>query len=138
MSIRCSVDGLRDCIEDVLEKYQTEVTDGTCEAVERVSKEAVQRLKAKARAVFGSGPYAKGWTRKLNKERLSSNAVVYGKAPTYRLAHLLENGHVIRNGTKRVFGRTRAFEHIAPVEEWAVEELEEEIVHRVERLNGSG
>ena len=39
------------------------------------------------------------------------------------------NGHVIKNGTGRTFGKTRAFPHIAPVNDW----VQEELPKRVER-----
>ena len=56
-------------------------------------------------------------------------ATVYGKHGTYQLAHLLEYGHATRNG-----GRTGANEHIKPVEEWAVEEVQDQIMKAIEGI----
>ena len=50
--------------------------------------------------------------------------IIYGKSKTYPLAHLLEYGHLTRNGKRR----TKAIVHIAPVEEWAVKESTEKVI----------
>ncbi|MNM63341.1 hypothetical protein D3C81_747070 [compost metagenome] len=57
--------------------------------------------------------YAKSWKRKKTK----SGYVIYNEKH-YRLTHLLEHGHVKRNG-----GRAAARVHIRPVEEKIVEQF---------------
>ena len=49
----------------------------------------------------------------------------------YRLTHLLEFGHAIRRGGRKI-GDARAFEHIAPVAKKAEENLTKNIIKRVE------
>ena len=98
--------------------------------------EAVKKLKAES-PKGSTGKYAKGWTRKLDRGRVSAGAVVYGKtASTYAVAHLLEHGHVKRNGTGRTFGKTQAIVHIEPIEQWAVGELEDRIISKLDHNMG--
>lgn len=47
-------------------------------------------------------------------------------AKHYRLTHLLEFGHAKQNG-----GRTRAFPHIAEVNDWAQEEVEKRMEGKI-------
>lgn len=110
-----------DCYEEVYE------------AVDEVSKEAVKKLRAASRAQFGSGDYAKGWRRKIERGRLRCFVTVYGTSPTYKLAHLLEHGHLTRNGTGRQYPPTPAHPHIAEVEEWAVDEALDRAVSKLEK-----
>lgn len=114
----------------MLANYGAEVMEATFEAIDEVSKETVKKLKAESKANFeGSGEYAAGWTRKMEKGRLNNVATVYGKKPTYALAHLLESGHAKRGGG-RVAGRS----HIAPVNDWAQDEAMDRIVSKLEKL----
>lgn len=63
--------------------------------------------------------------QKLDFSKIKNgDQVIYQKAPTYRLTHLLENGHAKRNG-----GRVSPKVHIAPVEE----ELVSNYISRVEK-----
>ena len=75
--------------------------------------------------------YYKGWTSKMDNRRfgLTVGAVVYGKDGTYQLAHLLEHGHAKRSG-----GRVDPKEHIAPVEDWAVKEVFDRMVDKLEGI----
>ena len=51
------------------------------------------------------------------------------------LAHLLEHGHVVKNGTGRNNGRqkTREFKHIGPINEEAQKKLEEAVMEAIEK-----
>ena len=89
--------------------------------IDEVSRESVQKLRNNSpRRASGknAGRYARGWTVKKNRD---GDVIVHNKTD-YQLTHLLENGHVIRN-KKGTYGRTRGIKHIAPVEEWASDEL---------------
>ena len=105
-----------------MRQYEAGITEELTQAISEVSKEAVNKLKQESAAQFGAGKYSKGWRRKMETGRMRVGATVYGAKPTYAMAHLLENGHVSRNGTGRTFDPVPAYVHIAPVEKWATEE----------------
>lgn len=122
-----------------LSKYLRNILPADCydavsESVREVSKEAVSKLKKSSAAEFGAGPYAQGWRRRLEHNRLRVFATIYGDDPTYRLAHLLEYGHLTRNGTGRTYGSTPAYPHIEDVEKWAVNEAYERTVAKLVNL----
>ena len=109
-------------LNKLLTTYVKEVDTKTRKIMERVAKEAKVKLQNDSRSKFkGRGDYAKGW--RVKKE---GRTITVHNATEYRLTHLLENGHVIRNqyGT---YGRTRATPHIKPVEQWAQQEVEKTI-----------
>jgi len=115
---------------DILDTYSKEVRRATNNAQDKVAKECVQKLKNTSPKKTGS--YAKGWAvkRARSNKRGIVDVTVHNKTD-YQLTHLLENGHVIRNG-KGEYGRTNGIKHIAPVEEWAKEALPEEIERELE------
>ena len=110
----------------LLKQYYPNVVETTTEVIDEVSKEAVKKLKQDS-PKGAKGKYAKGWARKVETGRLTVGATVYGKHGTYQLAHLLEHGHAQRGG-----GRTAPVVHIGPVEQWAIDEAYERIMHRLE------
>lgn len=115
---------LKKAVGDILAEYSVDVSKAAEEAITQVAKEATKKLKQSAPR--RTGKYAKGWANKVDKGFMTVEAVVYGKTGTYQLAHLLENGHAKRGG-----GRTAPIVHIAPVEEWAVKEVEQRIREKV-------
>lgn len=104
----------------ILDEYNQEVQKATRDSIKTVAKEASKRLKSTSPK--RSGAYASGWSVKQVDEM---TAVVHN-TKHYQLTHLLENGHVVRN-KKGTYGRAPAIKHIAPVEEWANNELPNEI-----------
>lgn len=115
---------LQKAVENILERYSDEVSEVAAEALEEVAKEATKKLRETSPKKTGA--YARGWTYEIQKGRVSNSATVYGRKTTYPIAHLLENGHAMRNGR-----RSAPIVHIKPVEEWANEELEKRIVSKL-------
>lgn len=108
----------------ILDAYEGRVENAYEVSVSRVSREAVQRLRNTSPKKSGS--YARGWSLKKVKSRANVTDVIVHNRTDYQLTHLLENGHVIRN-KKGEYGRTRPIKHIAPVAEWAENELPNDI-----------
>lgn len=114
-------------MREILDEYNEHVQDVTNTAIVDTSKESVQRLKNTSPKKTGS--YAKGWAVKKETKRGITSAIVHNKTD-YQLTHLLENGHIIRN-KKGEYGRTNGIKHIAPVEQWAQNELPAEIERKL-------
>lgn len=130
--VNSSTFNFRNVVQQYLTRYGADCADALSEAITEVSKESVKRLKQSSAAAFGSGEYAAGWTRTLEKGRMRTVATVHGKKPTYSLAHLLENGHVTKNGTHRTFRSTPAHPHIAEVAQWAEDEAVNRTIEKLE------
>lgn len=112
----------------ILDSYSREVQEATNKAIDQVAKEAASKLRDTSPRK--TGDYAKGWKVKKKRGRGGLQTVTVHNKTNYQLTHLLENGHVVRN-KKGTYGRTRPIKHIAPVEEWAVDELPREIEERL-------
>lgn len=111
-------------ITGILNEYADGVTTGVKEAVQKTTKDGAKMVQKEAAKKFGNGPYAKSWTFKYESDRLGSSGVIYSKKPG--LPHLLENGHMLRNG--RLWeGRP----HISTAEEKIAEEFEEEVLKSI-------
>ena len=109
-------------LNSILDKYGDEVRDNLSEAIKETAKESANELKKSG--TFKGNEYRRSWSSKTKPtKRLSVGYVVYNKEH-YQLTHLLEFGHVKQNG-----GRTRAFPHIAPVND----KVEERVINKLER-----
>lgn len=108
MSGTIKADDLAKTVQGLLDKFGATADSVMAEAVWKTAGEVVKELK-KGGGFAGTGAYNKGWARKITKKRLYATAQVYNKDRGH-LTHLLEFGHAKRGG-----GRTRAFPHIAPV-----------------------
>lgn len=115
-------------MERILDSYSREVQEATNKAIDSVAKEAASKLRNTSPRK--TGDYAKGWKIKKERGKDGLQTVTVHNRTNYQLTHLLENGHVVRN-KKGTYGRTRPIKHIAPVEEWAVDELPREIEERL-------
>ena len=123
-------------IEITLEAYAQDVWSITQETIDTIGREAAKVVSANAKRVLDHPHnYPKGWTytaqRPKTHHALEKTGVVHNKTE-YRLAHLLERSHVMRNGTGRSFGPSKARPHIAEVEEMVTEKFEREIMRAIQ------
>lgn len=123
-------------IKDILTKYGDDVykvLDASIKDVAEASTEKLKGVHQWANNVSGSA-YSAAWAvQDVQKDRVRVNRVIYNNGHA-RLTHLLEKGHVSRNGTGRTFGKVKAYPHIKPVEEWAVKELSQVVEERLNKL----
>lgn len=128
MADSVTIDSLATELANALSGYSEAVTEDVMKAIDEESNAAVRELRERNPKL--TGDYAKGWTSKNTyKGKYSKVNTIHNKTD-YQLTHLLEYGHVKRNG-----GRVAAIPHIKPVETRAIEN----ITRKVESAaNGNG
>lgn len=107
-------DELQKVVIDYLNNYKEDIDEDVIETVDEITKQARDELKQTSPRGKGnrSNPYYKGWAIKLSKRRSGVYHKVIWNKTNYQLTHLLEFGHVTRNG-----GRSKAIPHIRPIEQ---------------------
>ena len=123
-------DQLRNEVMRQLLEYTNGVGEIAQESSEKYAKLGAKLLKINSpvQNVKGGGAYARGWRAK----RVGSRWVVHN-ATDYQLTHLLEHGHVSKNGTQRTFGPVGAKVHIKPVEERLIREFVAEVEEAIKK-----
>lgn len=131
MAKKTALDKLHEAIGDILEEYADAIGENVDQIVQDMGKKGVQALRAKSKEALKqhTGGYAGGWKCDYSQTRLNTKATLYNTSPG--LPHLLENGHVTRNGTGRTYGWTPAHQHIAPVAEELVDTFEREVMSKL-------
>lgn len=114
------MDDLYKQVNQVLSQFSKDVDQALTKTIKDLAKDTQKKLQEESPEK--SGKYAKSWT---TKQENPTKFVVYNKE--YYLTHLLENGHDIIAGGRKV-GHAKGKEHIKPVNEW----LQEEAVNRLE------
>lgn len=118
-------------IDEILTTYSKQVHGVMETCVREEAEDTAQRLKSSSpKRAKGSkkGAYARNW-----KVTQRGSSFIVHNAKHYRLTHLLENGHVVRNGVG-TYGRARAIKHIEPALEAAETKLPLRIESRLKRL----
>ena len=111
---------LQSAVDEILKEYSDDISEVVNASIAEVAKIGAKVLKT-AGTFKGTGKYKKSWSVKIEKKRITTSATVYNKKPG--LTHLLEFGHVKQDG-----GRTKAFEHIAPVND----KVQSEVINKIE------
>lgn len=119
---------LAESIAEALDDYSYEVVEALGAAVDTVAKKVNSVIKEHITFDQRTGKYVKAFRiRDVSRTSTERKKAWYVASPHYCLSHLLEKGHITRNG-----GRTRAFPHIKYGEEYAEANLENEFKKELE------
>lgn len=122
--MKVSIDNMAQAVLKELQNYSEEVTEEVKKEVKAVAKECVDEIKSNSPK--DSGKYAAGWGVTVNYESDKDIRVTVHNKTSYRLTHLLENGHAKVNG-----GRVPGFPHIAHAEANAIKKLPDNVEARI-------
>lgn len=131
MARKTPISQLNDALSGILSEYAEDIDGNLSQIVEEMGKKGAQALKKQSRQQFpkGSGAYASGWKAQVDRGRLNTTSTIYNEHPG--LPHLLEYGHVTRNGTGRVYGSVPGREHIQTVADELVQTFENEVMAKL-------
>ena len=113
-------------IEKALKQYGEEVKGKLKEQAKKVSDDTVKDLKNTSPKK--SGKYAKSWGSIQNEKSVGSVGYTVANKKHYRLTHLLEYGHLTRNGK-----RTKSLPHIEEAEQKAISDFEKGVINAIEQ-----
>ncbi len=114
------MDDITKQITAVMQQYSENVKSDVESVLKEVGDEA--KRKVKSASPRRTGKYQRGWRVDFQSKGSQITVTVHQKSPTYRLTHLLEDGHRSRSGS-----RVKAQPHIREVEQWAEREALKEI-----------
>ncbi len=134
MADKIAIENLTTAMLEAYTRYTTEVVEELEQELQKVAKEArkevkqlsplytgtVRELKNGTKVYMCKEPekYKKGWRVFIEKTNGRFRVSVYNTQ--YRLTHLLEDGHINRDGTSRA----RAFPHISIANKHAEEKID--------------
>lgn len=113
-------------IHKQLKEYTDEVKEDVWQTAMNVSEKAVVKLREESPKRKNGGEYAGDWKRSTDRFGI----VIYNKN-TYRLTHLLEKGHQLKRGGRKIGTDVPAHPHIAKVEKECIDEYVAEVERRL-------
>lgn len=133
MVVKVKPEQLDEAIRGQLETYNAEITKNINENLKEVAETTAETLKKGGTYKERTGKYTPDWSVTARKAVSVTKGEQYSvhNRKHYQLTHLLEKGHVTRNGK-----RTRAFEHILPAEQTAEDMAVEAVEKAVRSANG--
>ena len=127
-----SIDQLGDAITAQLNTFESTVREGVKKAVDETMDEMIRETRGTAQVRTGR------YKRKISATVGENTMMTYSKVwhvknPDYRLAHLLDKGHALRNG-----GRYAGNQHIATAAEHAVETFQRKLEEVIRDAGSEG
>lgn len=120
-TLKANLNNFGDVLYEDLLDWDSAIEGEIQTTVKAIATEAKLMIQDNAKRRFGgSGAYARSWRVSKDRKAARNNEaryIVHADAPYYRLTHLLENDHKIRNRKNGpVIGHYDGREHIAPAE----------------------
>lgn len=130
---------LEDLVKEINSSFN-EYSEEVIEAVDAATWETANKAKNQViknidSAGINSRKYKKAISARTFKEgRIGTQTgLVFVKAPHYRLTHLLENGHVIKNANGS-YGRTKARPHWEPAQKKLETDYPNAVRDKIEKI----
>lgn len=124
MSTTIPVSELGDAIAEYLNSWDKDLTEAVSNQAKKSTKELVEKTKATAPVGHRDKHYRDSISMTRRKSSRTDTYIWYVKGPDYRLSHLLEKGHALRNGG-RVEGTHFIQKATDPILEQYVNAIEE-------------
>lgn len=132
-SKKTTVDKLGDTISGILKEYDGSIQTNLEIITKKMGQKGAAALRQQSKKTFKqhSGKYAKGWKYEFRKTKRMKTGKTIIFNDHYSLPHLLENEHVIRDGTERIVGHYDGRKHIEPIANKLVTEFEQEVISKL-------
>ena len=125
--MKTDINGLSDALADVLNYYSTDIREAVNTEIDKAAKSLKKSISADAPVLTGT--QKKSW--RVTKEKLAGGdikAIVH--STDYRKVHLLENGHVTRNGITR----TKPIHYVSKNEQELVEKFPGQLANAIKAV----
>lgn len=124
MAKKLDVGQLADAIMKNLNEYQKATASDVEKAAQKAADESLKSIQQNAPKK--TGKYAKSWKKKKILASGGKIKVILHSKEHYRRAHLLENGHALIRGGRKI-GEVGAIPHLEEAQELANEVFEREV-----------
>ena len=122
-----TINNLDKAIDDILEDYSTNITNAVNEQTEKSADQL--RKDISADAPVKTGKQKKSW--KVAKQKVAGlDLLAIVHSTDYRKVHLLENGHLNRDGVTR----TKPIRYISPNEEKIIEQYQANVANAIKAV----
>lgn len=117
------INRLSGVIRTGLNTYSRTITDGIEKAADQSVKEMVKRTKQRKTTRASTGRYARAIASQVGENSISARSRIwYVKSPRYRITHLINNGHPLRDGR-----RYAGDQHVTKAAEQAMTDFENRV-----------
>ena len=124
---KVQINNLANEVTKILTEYSEEVTNECKNVVSKIAEQTNTEIKNHCN-FKGTGKYIKSFKLTTSFEDARNKRITWHvRSPHYRLTHLLEFGHITRNG-----GRTRSFPHVRYGDEYVKTNLPKKIKEGIE------
>jgi hypothetical protein len=125
--VNTTIANLDEAIADILEDYSTAITETVNEQTEKAANQLKKDISADA--PVRTGKQKKSW-RVTKKKIAGIDLLAIVHSTDYRKVHLLENGHLTRNGVTR----TKPMRYISKNEEKIIEQYQRDVVTAIKAV----